>query len=77
MPEGDAEVEDMRRRQPARARWVCEWCEPSDIPMLQPTHCAILYCPKHGMKTWHYPREEQSNATPSHPIASEKVAKGI
>jgi len=45
---------DALHREP---HFVCEWCEPSDIPMRQPERCAILYCPIHDMKCWHWPKE--------------------
>lgn len=36
-------------------QYICEWCERSDIPEKDPKICRILYCQKHGCKTWHYP----------------------
>jgi len=39
-----------------KIEWVCEWCEPSLEPSLHPDRCAILWCEKHQMKYWHYPR---------------------
>ena len=39
--------------------FVCEWCEPSDIPEREPERCTILYCPVHGMKCWHWPKRDE------------------
>lgn len=38
-------------------RFVCEWCEPSDIPGRLPERCAVLYCPVHHMRCWHWPKD--------------------
>ena len=35
--------------------YVCEWCEPSDIPNLLPQICMIAECPWHG-RVWFWPR---------------------
>jgi len=35
--------------------YVCEWCEPSDIPETNPESCRILVCPKHR-RCWHWPK---------------------
>lgn len=39
-----------------QVEWVCEWCEPSDIPASHPELCKIQWCPKHCCDTWHWPR---------------------
>lgn len=38
-------------------KFICEWCEPSDIPALAPSTCRILRCNKCGGETWHWPKE--------------------
>lgn len=37
--------------------FICEWCEPSDMPETNPERCQIRLCPIHG-RTWHWPTSE-------------------
>jgi len=39
--------------------YICEWCEPSDIPETRPELCKIIYCRKHYCKTWHWPKKKE------------------
>jgi len=46
---------------PMPKEWVCEWCEPSDVPQNTPERCRVMYCEKHKTRTWHYYRKEATD----------------